>query len=141
MEITVKKADNKEDWTLVRTNVFLEEQGFTTEFEDIDDTAFHITIYENGKLAGCARMFGDDKDDKVAIFGRIAVLKEFRKRGYGKYLVKLLEEEAISQGFKQVVMSAQCHAKTMYEEIGYEVYGEIVMDEHVEHIGMKKMLG
>lgn len=140
MEITYKIKDNKADWVKVRTEVFLDEQGFTTEFDDIDAVATHVTIYEDDALAGCGRLYAAEHQPKTAVFGRIAVRKEFRKRGYGKYIVTLLEKTAKEEGYENVDMSAQCHAQGMYEELGYVAYGEIEMDEHVEHIHMKKKL-
>lgn len=56
--------------------VFVKEQGFQNEFDDIDDFATHICIYEDGKALGCVRFYVEN--DKMRI-GRLAVLKQARK--------------------------------------------------------------
>lgn len=45
----------KEDAFEIRRRVFMEEQGYTDEFDDIDDTCIHIVLYKDGEPAGCAR--------------------------------------------------------------------------------------
>ena len=66
----------------IRTAVFIDEQGFKNEFDEIDDTAKHILIYHDGKAVGVARFFSED--GKEYHIGRVAVLKPYRKYGYGK---------------------------------------------------------
>ena len=33
----------------IRTEVFIDEQGFKDEFDEIDDTAIHLVLYNNDK--------------------------------------------------------------------------------------------
>ena len=77
----------------IRTAVFIDEQGFKNEFDEIDDTAKHILIYHDGKAVGVARFFS--KDGKEYHIGRVAVLKPYRKYGYGK---EMCEKNAASEG-------------------------------------------
>ena len=37
-------------------------------------------------------------------------------------------------------LHAQCRATPFYERRGYEQYGPVELDEHVEHIWMRKAL-
>lgn len=141
MNISVKTQDNKADWEMIRIKVFMEEQGFQTEFDDIDEIATHLTIYEDDKPVACARLYPDPEHEGWCEFGRIAVRKEARGRGYGKMLVRELEKQAVLQKYPTAFLSAQCHASGMYKELGYEQCGDIVYDEHVPHIGMSKKLG
>ena len=39
----------KEDAFEIRRRVFMEEQGYTDEFDDIDDTCIHIVLYKEGE--------------------------------------------------------------------------------------------
>lgn len=55
--IEIKTKDNEQDYRYVRIEVFMKEQGFQNEFDEIDATAVHITVYVDGTLAGCARCF------------------------------------------------------------------------------------
>ena len=80
--IEIKTKDNEQDYRYVRIEVFMKEQGFQNEFDEIDATAVHITVYVDGTLAGCARCF--PKEEEAAwVFGRIAVLPQFRHQGLG----------------------------------------------------------
>lgn len=79
---------NFDDARIVRTRVFMEEQGFQDEFDDIDDDprTIHVTLYDANALVGCARTFPDpDRPDQPGrwVFGRLAVLPEARRGGFG----------------------------------------------------------
>ena len=43
--IEIKTKDNEQDYRYVRIEVFMKEQGFQNEFDEIDATAVHITVY------------------------------------------------------------------------------------------------
>ena len=50
---------NFADARIVRTRVFMEEQGFANEFDSLDahPATLHVTLYDaEGALAGCARL-------------------------------------------------------------------------------------
>lgn len=137
--VVARIENNEKDWHYVREEVFVKEQGFHNEFDEIDDVATHLTIYVDDKLAGCARCFPATEKDTY-VFGRIAVLKEFRKLGLGAVLLEKLEEIVLQKGIKYVTLDAQCRASKFYEKSGFYECGEIHMDEHVEHIQMRKEL-
>ena len=58
----------------IRETVFVNEQGFNYEFDDIDDIATHLVLYTDDKAAATCRFFIDKVKDTYLI-GRIAVLK------------------------------------------------------------------
>ena len=93
-----------EDAALVRRAVFMDEQGYENEFDQIDEDpgCIHVTLYVDGQLTGCSRVFPEeleraadaeapvppacDLDEGVAagetyIMGRVAVLPAMRRRG------------------------------------------------------------
>lgn len=144
MEPTFKQG-NFPDARIVRTRVFMEEQGFQDEFDDIDKNpeTIHVTLYLDGTLAGCARTFPDpDHRDEAGrwVFGRLAVLPEQRKGGLGALLLAESERLAQHAGATELHLHAQCSVTPFYEKAGYVQYGSIELDEHVEHIWMKKAL-
>lgn len=61
-----------QDARIIRQEVFVEEQGFHHEFDEIDSRAWHLVLYENGQAAGCCRLFSSDQPE-VYILGRLAV--------------------------------------------------------------------
>ena len=48
-----------DDAALVRRVVFMDEQGYENEFDAIDEdpNCIHVTLYVDGELAGCSRVF------------------------------------------------------------------------------------
>lgn len=148
MTIMFRYEDNIDDAFEVRRVVFMEEQGFKNEFEDADHhpQMVHITAYADGDLAGCARVFpsdmepGIDAEDGLWIFGRLAVLPAFRKQGLGSEILKEAEAAAARAGATDMALHAQCNAQYFYNKNGYEAFGPIEFDEHVEHQWMRKKL-
>lgn len=132
------------DAQIVRTRVFMEEQGFQDEFDQLDQNpdTIHVTLYIHDTLVGCSRTFPDPKPTCEGrwIFGRLAVLPEARKEGCGAALLAESERLARLAGATEMHLHAQCRVAAFYEHAGYEQYGSVELDEHVEHIWMKKLL-
>ena len=63
----------------LRLEVFVKEQGFEEEFDDIDETAAHIVLFDGSHPVGVCRIFTDPGSGRVMI-GRVAVRKAFRGR-------------------------------------------------------------
>ena len=57
----------------IRREVFVDEQGFKNEFDDIDNTAIHLVCYDKEKPIGTARIFYDE-ELKGYHFGRNNIL-------------------------------------------------------------------
>lgn len=148
MDIAFRFSGNKEDAYEVRRRVFVDEQGFLEEFDAIDEDPrmIHLTLYLDGKLAGCARLFPSDIEPKIDaeqglwVLGRFAIFPEYRKYGLGTKLLRASEEEAIRHGAACAVLHAQRRVTPFYEKSGYVAFGPIEFEEHVEHQWMKKDL-
>lgn len=136
MEIKVLDKIN-EDARYIRNTVFIEEQGFEREYDEIDGFATHIVIYEGGSAIGTCRVFFDD-DLGCYHTGRIAVLKEHRGKGLGRILVTEAEKVAKNLGGTEVFIGGQVRVRDFYERLGYTAYGDTYLDEGVPHIGLKK---
>lgn len=142
------RSDRFCDAEAVRRAVFMEEQGFCNEFDAVDERpdTIHVTAYDEGALVGCARIFPDDGSDTNAhsatgwIFGRLAVMPEARKGGLGSLILAESERLAREQGATEMHLHAQCRVQPFYQRAGYEPYGPIEYDEHVEHQWMRKAL-
>lgn len=123
------------DEKMIREMVFIEEQNFKIEFDDIDDIATHIVMYLDTQPVGCCRLYKQDNEYHI---GRIAVLKPYRGKGYGEKILLKAEKVAQEKCAECIKLSAQVRASGFYEKLGYKKYGEIYFDEYCEHIAMKK---
>lgn len=131
-----KGKQNFDDAFYIRKTVFMDEQGFFDEFDDIDSVALHAVVYDGDKPIGCGRVFLESGN---AHLGRIAVLLEYRKMGVGRILMQALEQAARDNlEFSRFELSAQKRAIGFYKSVGYEEIGEFYLDEGYPHITMIK---
>ncbi|MDD2371593.1 MAG: GNAT family N-acetyltransferase [Firmicutes bacterium] len=128
------------DIRYIREVVFIEEQGFKEEFDDIDKRAIHALIYFESKPIATGRIFKKEKSNDIYIIGRVAVLKEYRKLNVGIRLINELEGMARTIGAIKIQLSSQYHAKAFYLKNNYITVGNVYMDEDCQHILMEKTL-
>ena len=121
----------------IREDVFVREQGFHNEFDEIDAAAWHTVIYDNGRPAATGRAFLENDAWHI---GRVAVRKEFRGKQYGAAVMQALERKIAELGAESVGLSAQVQARGFYEKLGYEAHGGEYLDEHCPHVSMTKCL-
>lgn len=127
------------DAAKIRSKVFIEEQGFTNEFDSTDNNAKHLVAYDGDMPVAACRFFADSTDD-CYIIGRIAVLKEYRGKNIGSKLLKKAEQYIRSYGIKEIRLHAQTQAVHFYNTLGYTGYGNVDYDEDCPHIWMCKRI-
>lgn len=121
----------------IRTNVFINEQGFKNEFDEIDNICNHIVLYDDNKPIAVCRYFSKDN---IYNIGRIAIIKDYRGKHLGNTILQIAENEIKKAGGKLVKVSAQVRVRTFYEKNGFKEKGEVYLDEFCEHINMEKSL-
>lgn len=136
MRFTASPGVLPEEARLLRTLIFIEEQGFVREFDEIDDTAVHIVAFDGDKPIGTCRYY--PRPDGSYAIGRIAVAREYRGKGVGSALVLEAERRVALLGAKTTVVSAQLRAAGFYRSLGYTEQGSPYPEEHVPHILMVK---
>ncbi|MDE6869430.1 MAG: GNAT family N-acetyltransferase, partial [Clostridia bacterium] len=62
----------------IRIEVFVKEQGFEEEFDNVDNYATHVVAFDGGRAIATCRYFCQDG---YYLIGRIAVIKEYRGSG------------------------------------------------------------
>lgn len=134
----LKKPDALNDPFCIREEVFVKEQGFQNEFDEVDNVSWHVVAYNGDTPAACGRLFF--KSDDTCIIGRVAVRRTFRGKRVGALIMNALEELARNLGGKEIELSAQCRAVGFYERLGYRSKGDTYLDEFCPHIVMKKKL-
>lgn len=117
--------------------VFMKEQGFENEFDDIDQISSHIVVFDETKPVGTCRFF---KENNHYTIGRVAVLKEYRNQHIGNLLLKSAEKEIKRISGDVIVVHAQVRVSSFYEKQGYIQFGQIDDDEGVPHKWMKKRI-
>ena len=132
--------DVTDDTRYIRETVFVIEQGFSEEFDEIDKKSIHLLLKVNDKIAATARIFKSDTGSSKWTVGRFAVLKEYRGIGLGSFLMKKVEEKIKEQGGHVAELSAQKQAEKFYLSLGYTPMGDTYYDQHAPHIHMEKEL-
>mgnify|MGYP001470683070 CR=1 FL=1 len=129
----------RQDAFFVRKIVFAEEQHVPLELEidEYDEKATHFVLYEGDEPIGAARLRPYDDAGKIE---RVCILKSYRNRGLGKYLMEEIIACAKEKGFPKVVLHAQTQAIPFYEKLGFTVTSEEFMDAGIPHRAMEKPL-
>lgn len=129
-----------EDAKFIRETVFMKEQGFENEFDDVDNAASHIVMYDdrNRPVATC-RVF-ESSEKHEFILGRLAVMGDFRGMQIGTKMVQEAENIVLKKGGTSLVLHAQCRVEAFYEQSGYAAFGTVEDDEGCPHIWMRKRL-
>lgn len=139
----------------IRKKVFIDEQGFQDEYDEVDKMAVHFVLFEDGCLpdersttgrfaieqsaiATC-RVFWNEEMNAYAL-GRLAVIAESRGKNIGSILVNEVEKYVRLRGGTEIVLHAQCRATEFYGKLGFVEFGEVQDEEGCPHIWMRKML-
>ena len=121
----------------IREDVFIKEQGFESEYDNIDNIATHLVLFDLDTPVATCRVFAADTEG-VYILGRLAVKKEWRGKGVGSLMLKQAEEYIASVGGIALTLHSQLHAQDFYQKCGYAPYGKIEYEQDCPHIWMRK---
>ncbi len=125
--------------SFLRESIFVKEQGFIEEFDDLDDISTHLVLFEGeSPIATCRYYF--DSGKSAYTMGRIAVDKAYRGKNIGAHILEEAEERIRSAGGRKIYLSAQVRAAGFYEKQGYVTSGEPYYDEYCLHVLMYKQL-
>ena len=122
----------------IRLEVFNKEQNVPYELDiDLAEANGEMFLYtdDNENYVACARILYEK--DRIHL-GRVAVLKEYRGKGYATKMIASIERIVQTLGIKEIYVEAQLSAKAFYEKLGYTSYGEVFMDANMEHTYMRK---
>ena len=124
----------------IRYRVFTLEQGFKKEddLDDIDKDSIHILVFIKNKAIATARMF--KVDDSTFHIGRLAILKEYRHKRVGSFILSIFENVAKTKNVTVIELGSQIDKTLFYEKNGYTKYGDIFDDAGYPHILMKKLI-
>ncbi|MBE6559394.1 MAG: GNAT family N-acetyltransferase [Ruminococcaceae bacterium] len=123
----------------VRTTVFVEEQGFVDEYDEIDGIATHFVMFDGTLPVATCRIFCKE-DPEVYYLGRLAVMKAYRGRRLGAAIVQAAEDHVRSVGGTCILLHSQRAAEGFYAAVGYIPHGEPDEEQGCPHIWMKKSI-
>ncbi|CAA0119203.1 GNAT family N-acetyltransferase [Zhongshania aliphaticivorans] len=137
--MTIRKTDWQTDKAIltgIRHEVFVDEQAVPIELEldEHDPYCHHWLALLNDEAVGTVRMLNNGS------IGRMAVRKDFRKRGIGKALLQAAMEYAKNQDWRELTLGAQDHAIGFYAAAGFMPYGDMFMDAGIPHQSMRLLL-
>lgn len=126
-----------QDAKKLREQIFVQEQKFHDEFDEIDESCLHYVLYDDLHQAmATARSFPSNTDKTTWIIGRVAVSFELRGQKIGQKIMNLVLEDLKKRNAQQVELSAQSRASGFYEKLGFRLTGEEHMDEYCPHVTM-----
>ncbi|HMM65834.1 MAG TPA: GNAT family N-acetyltransferase [Dokdonella sp.] len=118
----------------VRTEVFVLEQEVPEdeEWDEFDAHSQHVLARDaTGKPVGTGRL------TPKGTIGRMAVLREWRGKGVGEAILRVLLEIARERHFTQIEIHAQTHAMGFYERAGFVAFGEEFDECGIAHRHMR----
>ncbi|HLQ95496.1 MAG TPA: GNAT family N-acetyltransferase [Pseudogracilibacillus sp.] len=123
----------------IRKKVFVEEQlvPIDIEIDDLEQDAFHFICYYEGNAVGASRLRLEDSYGKLE---RICVLQAYRGLSLGKQIIKKMEKHIQKMGYPTAKLSAQTHAISFYQSLGYHIISDEYMDAGIPHKTMMKSL-
>ncbi len=121
----------------LRFAIFVGEQNVPSgiELDDQDEKCLHAVAYDvDDKPIGTGRLLPDGH------IGRMAVVKDWRRRGIGAEIMAALIDEARKRGHKEVIVSAQLQAAEFYRGLGFVAEGKVYPDAGILHQKMVREL-
>lgn len=132
----IKWQDEKSHLRHIRTTVFVEEQNVPEELEwdEHDDSCVHVLGRFGNEIVATGRLL------ETGQIGRMAVLKNYRKKGVGSKMLEEILSIASSMKFKSVFLNSQLDAIGFYNRFGFKEEGGVFDDAGIPHKRMTKQL-
>jgi predicted GNAT family N-acyltransferase len=143
MSVTCQEVTDPEELQAcfaLRREVFVGEQSVPMSLEaDGEDTgARHFALKDNGRIIATCRV---RRMGSAAKIERVAVLKDQRRKGIGRELMKYVLNLLAGAGDIQLLkLSSQADAVPFYERFNFKKRGPEYMDAGMPHYDMTREL-
>lgn len=130
-------AADQAELLAIRDAVFVAEQNVPVEEErdELDPLCRHVIARDaDGRAIGTGRLTPERR------IGRMAVLREWRRRGVGDAMLVALMDMARASGWPEVRLNAQVDAEAFYARHGFEPVGERFLEAGILHQAMRRPL-
>jgi len=120
----------------IRETVFTNELGISKQelFDKNDETCDHFLIFDGKEIAGSVRILSIDNLVKLE---RMAILKDFRTKNYGKNCIFQLKEYYSEHGFSQIILDSIYDIRDFYKKCGFIEVGNVFDRVGLPHITME----
>jgi predicted phosphoribosyltransferase/predicted GNAT family N-acyltransferase len=139
-EIPIRWATGPDDLRgaiAVREQVFCVEQGVprSEEIDGRDEDALHLVALapDDGRVIGTLRLLLDGGDAKI---GRVAVQREWRRRGIASRMLDIALADARERGCPRARLASQMDATGLYARAGFTVQSEPFYEARILHVWM-----
>ena len=119
----------------IRRIVFTDEIGILESelFDDYDKTSDHFILFDGVNIVGTVRIIIIDQQLKLE---RMAILKKFRSKNYGKDCILQLREYYLNQGYSKIILDSIYSVRGFYKKCNFIEEGEIFQRVGIDHIRM-----
>ena len=135
MNTKIQLVKTEEDYNRVltiRRTVFIDEQNVPESLEiENEDKSFHVLALSDDMPVGTGRWRKTSEGYKLE---RFAVLKEFRKKGIGRDIVKFILDHIPSEDM--IYLHAQESVIKFYKDLGFTIIGSTFIEADIVHAKM-----
>lgn len=118
----------------LRQDVFIiEQECIYDDIDNIDPLCEHLLLKDGPEVIACSRIVPAKIKFEHPSIGRIAVHKEYRKRGFGKEIVQMALEILAKKNLDTVIIEAQSYLLTFYESLGFQKNSEAYPVDGISH--------
>lgn len=126
----------------LRTEVFVVEQKCPyqeVDGRDLEGDTCHLMAWRDDRLVAYLRLLDPVSQGGDVVIGRVVIAPEARGQGLGHELMA----RALKQAEKfwpqvSIYLSAQAHLQNYYGSYGFQVVGEVYLEDDIPHIGMRR---
>jgi len=125
----------------LRSSIFvIDQQCFFEEIDGKDqENCYHLFYESNTEILAYARIFAPNAIYAEPCLSRVCIRLDQRGKGLGKELMRnSLTAMYLLYPEQPVKIAAQCYLKRFYERFGFEIAGDVYMEDNIEHVLMLK---
>lgn len=123
--VTPKTREEFKAYYDLRYKVLREPWGIQrgTEKDDYEPISKHYMAVDDatGKIVGVVKLM--EKEPGLGWFSHMAVSPEYQKKGIGKLLLDMIEQEAKREGYRIIGCQARLNTTVFFEKAGYQING------------------
>ena len=105
----------------------------------LEKLEIHFVVTQEKKVLGTVSLVPIYRENKGKL-RQMATHETIRGMGFGKLLVKKLEEYAMNHSIHSIRLHARYHAIGFYKKIGYKIVSKPFEEVGIPHVAMEKAL-